>query len=187
MAALEGGRSYSIALTEFNPTNTQSVYVDAVLFAVDGTSAAPGTTTVTDQMSPAIYATTTTLGSFYAGSLRRTYIPAAADNANEVIFIRVRDCCGYITSATNYAYFKISVTETTLRAPWFFAGAPYEAFTQAQIQNTTNAAVSGTVTHYASVPKTGGATSVCGSPVAFSIPASSSTYIQARTDAGLRE
>jgi len=182
LARLVGGHSYSIEVAADNNSSTRSVYVDTVIFGNDATSSPLGTVTTTDNSrSPYAYGQSSTLNASFAGGHRVTYIPAAAANAQEVIFIRVKDCCAYLTSGS-YSYFRISILDTTQFATWFFTNAQYEAFTQ--IQNTSNATVTGTLTHYAKVAITSGVTTVCGSPVNFSIPPFSSTFIQASANAG---
>jgi hypothetical protein len=98
-----------------------------------------------------------------------------------VVFIQVTS--SELAATTSTVSFSVALLDTTLYCPWFLTSANYEAFTQ--IQNVSSGdPIAGTLTHYAAVGTTGGSTTTCGAPVPFSVPAFSSTFVQAKATAG---
>lgn len=93
----------------------------------------------------------------------------------QTIFIHVTASPAIIS--TEFVYFRIQIQDTTLSCPWFYTDANYEAYTQ--VHNTTNQNITFTLTWFAYVGTSGGATSTFGSS-SFTLVPNASTYLAAK-------
>jgi hypothetical protein len=180
---LKGGRSYSIQATPtqtYNSGTCTSGFVLLSFYGSDGTSGVPGTLVFTGDADPAYrIGFLSTLCSGYQGSWRYAYTPAAA-GVDEYIFIKTSPYA--LSAAADYSYYTISVTDTTLDAPWYYTDSNYEAYVQ--VHNTTSQNVTFTLTWYSFVASSGGSTSPLGSTT-FTLPPWGSTYVSAKGITGL--
>jgi hypothetical protein len=109
------------------------------------------------------------------GSTRYCNVIPGTDNSIVIVFIRT---AALFLNAGSTLTYRISISDTTLFAPWFYTDSNYEAFTQ--VQNTSSTNIVFTVTHYKYVASSGGSTSVLGLPFSFDLAPFGSTFIPAK-------
>jgi hypothetical protein len=173
---LHGGRSYEFSVEQVT-ASTPGIngYVFLNLFQSDGTTPLAGYSNIPG-FAPRPWAVTP---GGNTGGTRATFTYTATPGTVQSVMIQVTLPVG---AAGDYAYFKVSVQDTTLFCPWYYTDANFDAFVQ--IQNVTSGSVAVTLTFYSFVATSGGATAVVGAPVTFTLPAFGATFITAKGGGG---